>query len=69
MTPELIAEAAAWISMLTNENCTDQTKAGFAVWLMESDLHVQAFLEAKKIWMEAGGIWPTDPAPRPKGNA
>lgn len=54
MTPELIAEASAWIGMLTNEGCTDATRAGFASWITESAVHAHAFAEAMRIWEDAG---------------
>lgn len=60
VTPELIAEAAAWVAILHGPNRTHATERGFARWLKRSDSHAQAFEEATEIWEEARAL------PRPR---
>jgi transmembrane sensor len=60
VTPELIAEAAAWVAILHGPNRTHATERGFTQWLKRSDSHAKAFEEATEIWEEARAL------PRPR---
>lgn len=53
VTPELIAEASAWIAILHGSTRTRATEQGFARWMNRSDAHARAFEEATEIWEEA----------------
>jgi len=60
VTPELIAEASAWVAILHGPNRNRSTERGFAQWLKRSECHAKAFEEATEIWEEARGL------PRPR---
>lgn len=57
VTPELIAEAAAWVTVLHGTHATEHR---FAQWLKRSDSHAKAFDEATEIWEQARAL------PRPR---
>lgn len=56
VTPALIAEAAAWISVLHGPRRTTEMERGFAQWLKTSVGHRRAFEEATQIWEESRAI-------------
>jgi transmembrane sensor len=56
VTPDLIAEAAAWVAILHGPERTSATERGFAQWLKRSDAHARAFEEATAIWEEAKNL-------------
>lgn len=60
ITPELIAEAAAWLSVLHGPRRTLQMERGFAQWLKTSPAHARAFEEATQIWEQTANL------PRPQ---
>jgi transmembrane sensor len=60
VTPELIAEAAAWVAILHGPNRTRSSERGFAQWVRRSDSHAKAFEEATEVWEEARAL------PRPR---
>lgn len=60
VTPELIAEASAWVAILHGPHRTNSTERGFSQWLKRSDSHAKAFEEATDIWEEARSL------PRPR---
>ena len=53
VTPELIAEASAWLSVLHGPNRNRATERGFTQWLNRSDSHKKAFEDVTEIWEEA----------------
>jgi len=56
VTPALIAEAAAWISVLHGPRRTAEMERGFAQWLKTSVGHQRAFEEATQIWEESRAV-------------
>jgi transmembrane sensor len=60
VTPQLIAEAAAWVAVLHGPNRTSSMERGFAKWLKSSEAHARAFGEATAIWEETRAL------PRPR---
>lgn len=56
VTPELIAEAAAWVSILHGPRRTTAVEQGFSQWLKTSPAHARAFEEATGIWEESGNL-------------
>lgn len=56
VTPALIAEAAAWISVLHGPRRTAEMERGFAQWLKTSVGHRRAFEEATQIWEESRAV-------------
>lgn len=56
VTPALIAEAAAWLSVLHGPRRTAQMERGFARWLKTSPAHARAFEEATQIWEQSGNL-------------
>jgi len=53
VTPELVAEASAWVAILHGANRTQAVERGFSDWLKRSASHAQAFEEITDIWVEA----------------
>jgi transmembrane sensor len=56
ITPELIAEASAWLAILHGPDRTSATERGFTRWMKRSAQHARAFEEATGIWEEARSL-------------
>ena len=56
VTPDLIAEASAWVAILHGPERTSVAERGFAQWLKRSEGHARAFEEATAIWEEARNL-------------
>lgn len=56
LTPELIAEASAWLAVLHGPNRTGDAERGFKEWLRKSPQHSRAFEEATTVWEESKAV-------------
>jgi transmembrane sensor len=63
LTPEIRAEAAAWVAMLHGSGRTHAVEAAFTTWLDTSRAHARAFEIATAAW-EAGGAVASTALPR-----
>lgn len=63
-TAEILAQAAAWIASLHDEDRTEKFEAGFRRWLAADPRHRTAFDRANELWTEAE-CWPKSRLPEP----
>ncbi len=55
-SPEIRAEAAAWLARLHAEDRDATDEAAFRAWLNASSSHAAAFEAVDRIWSEVGGL-------------
>ena len=55
-SPEIRAEAAAWLARLRAEDRDSADEAGFRAWLGASPAHAAAFEAVDRIWNDVGGL-------------
>ncbi|HEY4078849.1 MAG TPA: FecR domain-containing protein [Rhizomicrobium sp.] len=55
-SPEIRAEAAAWLARLRSEDRDASDEAGFRAWLAASPAHAAAFEAVDRVWSEVGGL-------------
>lgn len=55
-SPEIRAEAAAWLARLRAEDRDAGDEAAFRAWLKASPSHAAAFEAVDRIWSEVGGL-------------
>ena len=55
-SPEIRAEAAAWLARLRAESRDQADEAAFQHWLAESPDHAAAFEAVDRVWSEVGGL-------------
>jgi transmembrane sensor len=55
-SPEIRAEAAAWLARLHAENRDAADEAAFRAWLNANPSHAAAFEAVDRIWSEVGGL-------------
>jgi transmembrane sensor len=55
-SPEIRAEAAAWLARLHAENRDGADEAAFRAWLDASPVHALAFEAVDRMWSEVGGL-------------
>jgi transmembrane sensor len=55
-SPEIRAEAAAWLARLHAQDRDAADEAGFRVWLSASAAHAAAFEAVDRIWSDVGGL-------------
>ena len=55
-SPELRAEAAAWLARLHAEDRDAADEAAFRAWLSASPDHAAAFEAVDRIWSDVGGL-------------
>jgi transmembrane sensor len=59
-TPEIRAEAAAWLARLHADNKAPADERAFRAWLTEDPRHAAAFEAVTEVWEVAGAAW-TEP--------
>lgn len=57
VSPEIRAEAAAWLARLRADDKSVADEAAFRVWLAENPCHARAFETVTEIWDVAGAAW------------
>ncbi|GBQ87326.1 FecR family protein [Asaia krungthepensis] len=57
MTPDHVEQAADWQARLFSENCSDQDRARFDIWLRENAAHHRAYDLVSQIW-QSGSFAP-----------
>lgn len=55
-SPEIRAEAAAWLARLHADNRDAVDEAAFRVWLAASPVHAAAFEAVDRVWSDVGGL-------------
>ena len=55
-SPEIRAEAAAWLARLRADDRNPSDEAAFRAWLGESPAHAAAFEAVDRVWSEVGGL-------------
>lgn len=55
-SPEIRAEAAAWLARLRADGRDQSDEAAFQAWLSESPDHAAAFEAVDRVWSEVGGL-------------
>jgi transmembrane sensor len=55
-SPEIRAEAAAWLARLHAEDRDAADEAGFRAWLNTSPSHAAAFEAVDRVWSDVGGL-------------
>ena len=55
-SPEIRAEAAAWLARLRADGRDQRDEAAFQAWLAESTDHAAAFEAVDRVWSEVGGL-------------
>jgi transmembrane sensor len=55
-SPEIRAEAAAWLARLHADNRDGADEAAFRVWLAASPVHAAAFEAVDRVWSDVGGL-------------
>lgn len=55
-SPEIRAEAAAWLARLRADSRDASDEAAFHTWLAESPDHAAAFEAVDRVWSEVGGL-------------
>jgi transmembrane sensor len=55
-SPEIRAEAAAWLARLHAENRDAADEAAFRTWLNASPAHAVAFEAVDRVWSDVGGL-------------
>ena len=55
-SPEVRAEAAAWLARLHAEDRDAADEAGFRAWLNASPSHAAAFEAVDRVWSDVGGL-------------
>ena len=55
-SPEIRAEAAAWLARLHAEDSDAADEAGFRAWLNTSPSHAAAFEAVDRVWSDVGGL-------------
>ena len=63
VSPEIRADAAAWLARLRANDKTEADERAFRAWLAEDRLHSVAFEAMTEVWEAAGA----EPATRPSG--
>jgi transmembrane sensor len=63
LTPEIRAEAAAWVAKIHSSGRTGATEAALKTWIASSAARARAFEMATAAW-EAGGAVPSSSVPR-----
>jgi transmembrane sensor len=57
ISPEIRAEAAAWLARLRADDKNPSDERSFRAWLAEDSRHASAFEAATEIWDLAGAAW------------
>jgi transmembrane sensor len=55
-SPQIRADAAAWLARLHAENRDAADEAGFRAWLNADPSHAQAFEAVDRMWSDVGGL-------------
>jgi transmembrane sensor len=55
-SPEIRAEAAAWLARLRADDRNETDEAGFHAWLAADPAHAVAFEAVDRVWSEVGGL-------------
>ncbi len=55
-TPQIRAEAAAWLARLRADSRDQADETAFRNWLQEDPLHATAFEAVDRVWSEVGGL-------------
>ena len=55
-SPEIRAEAAAWLARLHAEDRDATDEAAFRAWLCASPVHAAAFEAVDRMWSDVGGV-------------
>jgi transmembrane sensor len=55
-SPEIRAEASAWLARLRADNRDRSDEAAFREWLAENPMHAAAFEAVDRVWSEVGGL-------------
>ena len=60
--PAAVVEAARWLVMLSDPECTDEERQEFVAWLRRSNLHVEEFLRISELTqgLTEFAAWPKD---------
>lgn len=57
ISPEIRAEAAAWLARLRADDKRPTDEAAFRVWLAQDSRHATAFEKVTEIWEATGAAW------------
>lgn len=66
MSPEIRAEAAAWLARLRADDKEPSDECAFRAWLAADPRHAAAFEAATEVWELAGAAWTEPLAPTPR---
>jgi transmembrane sensor len=64
ISPEIRAEAAAWLARLRADDKSAADEAAFRTWLARDTRHAKAFETVTEVWEAAGAAW-DEPIARP----